>query len=127
MLGYRSQRGGAGLQSVKRSAIFGGAAERIEESWLGLCRRFDLARLEGERLANEASGQDRLLIDDLKLALHDHTRADLDAVVEIDDIVIGQANAAGRVPGADRVRLVRTVDAVHGSAEIERARTERIV
>jgi hypothetical protein len=28
---------------------------RIEETWLGLCRRFDLARLEGERLANEAT------------------------------------------------------------------------
>ena len=42
-------------------------------------------------------------------------------------VPIGQANAAGRVPGADRVRLVRTVDAVHGSAEIERPRTERIV
>ena len=60
------------------------------------------------------------------LALHDHSRADLDAVVEIDEIVIGQANAAGRVPGAT---ACGSLNRGCGTwfAEIERARTERIV
>src|SRR3989442_15053463 len=61
------------------------------------------------------------------LPLHDHGRAELDPVVEIDDVVVGQPDAAGGRCRADRVRLVRAVDTVHGVAEIESARAERIV
>ena len=57
---------------------------------------------------------------------NNHCGADFDAIVEIDDVVIGHANAARRGRCADGMRLVGTVDAVLGVAEIQRARAEWI-
>src|SRR4051812_13437879 len=62
---------------------------------------------------------------------HDDDRADLDPGVEVDDVLIGHADAARGNRRADIFRLVGAVDAEHGVAaaleEIERARAERIV
>src|SRR5262245_23186641 len=60
-------------------------------------------------------------------SLHDHGRADFDPAVEIDHVLVGQADAARRRRRTDRVRLVRAVDAVKRRAEIHRARAQRIV
>jgi len=46
------------------------------------------------------------------LAQNDHAGADLDAVVEVHDVLVGHANAAGRDRRADRLRFIRAVDAV---------------
>ena len=59
-------------------------------------------------------------------AHHDDLRADLHAAVEVDHVVVEQAEAARRHRLSDRLRLVRAVDAVERGAEIHRARTERI-
>src|SRR3954447_23148219 len=59
------------------------------------------------------------------LAQH-HLGADRDAVVEVGDVNIDQAEAARRNFGADRVRPIGAVDAVHRAPEIHRARAERV-
>src|SRR6266567_8146718 len=41
---------------------------------------------------------------------HDHLGADIDAAVEVGDVVIGEADAAGRHAGADGGRRVGAVD-----------------
>ena len=53
--------------------------------------------------------------------------ADPGAAVEVDDVVVGHADAAGRHRLADRVGLVRAVDAIERAGEVHRARAERIV
>src|SRR5947208_15551053 len=55
-----------------------------------------------------------------------HTRADLHAAVEILDVVVGQADAAGRHVLADRRGLIGAVDAVERLAGVEGARAKRI-
>jgi hypothetical protein len=50
----------------------------------------------------------------------------MDAVVEVDDVVIGQADAARRCRGADGLGLVRAVDSVERISEIHGARPERV-
>src|SRR5271157_1417979 len=64
------------------------------------------------------SERDRLLDDDL--------RSDRHAIIEIGDVLVDEAEAAGRDGVADRLRLVGAVDAVDGLAEIHRPRAERI-
>src|SRR5215831_7094766 len=59
--------------------------------------------------------------------LHDDRRADPDPVVEIDHVLIGQADAARRYRLPDLVGLVRTVNAIEARAEIDRACPHRIV
>ena len=59
--------------------------------------------------------------------LDDDARADLDAVVKIDDVVIGHPDASRRDRLTDRIRLVRAMDAVERAAEIHGARAERIL
>src|SRR5712692_6870852 len=59
-------------------------------------------------------------------AQHYDLGADLDASVEIDHVVIRHAETSRRRRGADRLRLVRAVDAVERGAEIHGARAERI-
>src|SRR5436190_13785712 len=49
---------------------------------------------------------------DARSLLHDDSRADRHAIVEIDDILIAHAEAAGGHRLPDRLRLVRAVDAV---------------
>jgi hypothetical protein len=51
----RTLAGAVGTAEKRQIRTLKARGHRIEESWLGLCRRFDLARLEGERLANEAT------------------------------------------------------------------------
>src|SRR6185437_15120241 len=57
---------------------------------------------------------------------HDHPGADVDAGIEIGDVLIGEADAAGRDMRADRLRRVGAVNAIDGAAEIHRARAERV-
>src|SRR5262249_4114304 len=57
---------------------------------------------------------------------HDHLGADADPTVEVDDVLVGHAEAARRHRLADGFRLVRSMDAIERGAEIHRARTERI-
>src|SRR5579862_7607076 len=61
------------------------------------------------------------------LLVDDDQRADLHAVVEVDDVVIGEPDAARRYGLPDRPRLRRSVDAVKRVTDIDGARTERIV
>jgi hypothetical protein len=58
---------------------------------------------------------------------HDDFRANLGAVIEIFYVAVRHSYATGRNGGADRFRLVRTVDAVVARAEIKRARAQRVV
>ena len=64
--------------------------------------------------------------DSPELLLNNHCGADFGAIVEIDNVVIGHADAARRGRCADGMRLVGAVDAVLGVAEIQRARAEWI-
>src|SRR5688572_21639782 len=82
----------------------------------------------------DADGRDQPGHDDCRsseidpaLMLHDHRGADLHPIIEVDDILVGQAEAARRHRLSDGIRLVRAMDAVERGAEIERPRTERIV
>src|SRR5258707_13929853 len=63
----------------------------------------------------------------LPLSEDDHLRADLDPVVEVDHVLVEHADAARRYRVADRVRLVRAVDAVERGAEIHDARAELVL
>ena len=58
---------------------------------------------------------------------HDHGGADGDPLVEVLDVVVGHAEAAGRLRLTDRIRIVRAVDAIERAAEIHGPRAERIV
>src|SRR6185437_7802344 len=58
---------------------------------------------------------------------HHDLRADLYAIVEVDDIGVAHADAAGRHVLTDRPGLVRAVDTVQRRAEIHRARAQGIV
>ena len=60
------------------------------------------------------------------LRQHDHLGADLHAAVQVDHVVIGQADAAARHVLADGGRIVGAVDAIDGAADIHGARAERI-
>ena len=58
---------------------------------------------------------------------HDDGGADLDAIVEVDHVLVAQADAARRDLVTDGPGLVGAVDAVERRAEIKRARAERVV
>src|SRR5262249_34725351 len=62
-----------------------------------------------------------------QLLNHDHLRADLHPGVQIDDILVAHADAAGRDLRTDGPRLVGTMDAIKRRAEVQRTRSERIV
>src|SRR3954451_22862081 len=57
---------------------------------------------------------------------HDDLGADIDAAVEIDDVLVAHADAARGDVGADGPGFVGAVDTVKRRAEIHRARAERI-
>src|ERR1700730_7341761 len=57
---------------------------------------------------------------------HYYGRADFDPIIEVDDIVVAQSNAPRSSGGADGVRLVRAMDAIHGIAQVHCACAERI-
>src|SRR5262245_22485700 len=61
-----------------------------------------------------------------RLLLHDHLGADRHAVIEIDDLVVDQTEAAGRHRVSDCIRRIGAMDAIDCVAEIERAGTEWI-
>src|SRR5215208_4830488 len=58
--------------------------------------------------------------------LDDHRGADPHPVIQIDDIRVGHTKTAGRIGLADRLFLVRTVNAIEGGTEIHRAGAERV-
>ena len=66
----------------------------------------------------------------IPLRRHDHLRSRRHAVVEIDNVLVDQADAAGRDVGADQPGLDRAVQAEVGvgaaAVEIERAGAERV-
>src|SRR3974390_2507512 len=62
----------------------------------------------------------------LRLLPYDHLGPDGNTIVEIGDVVVHQAEAAGGNLGADRVGAVGAVDAVDGGSEIHGAGAERI-
>src|SRR3954451_20264568 len=60
-------------------------------------------------------------------ALHDDPRSDARTAVEVDPIVVGHPDAAGRDRLADRLRLVRAMDAVKRAGQIHGAGAEWVV
>src|SRR5216684_2205810 len=62
-----------------------------------------------------------------RLVFDDNRRSNEDAVVEISHVVVGHAEAARRYRLADRLRLVRTVNAIKRRSEIHGAGAERVV
>src|ERR1700756_317545 len=62
----------------------------------------------------------------LRLLPYDYLGSDGDPIVEIGDVVVHKAEAAGGHLGADRVGAVGAVDAVDGGSEIHGAGAERI-
>src|ERR1700732_1247273 len=62
-----------------------------------------------------------------RLVLHYHGGTDRDAVIEIGDVVVGHAEAAGGYRLADGFRLVGAMDAVQRRSKIHRPRPERVV
>src|SRR5260370_23854763 len=69
----------------------------------------------------------QVLVPGAALVPHDHGGANGDAVVEIGDVFVGHAEAAGRYRLADRLRLVGACNAIKRRAEIHGARAEPIV
>jgi hypothetical protein len=88
-------------------------------------------RARPPRLTNRAAAGSRILLRFRRLGTNltqnDHASAHLDAVVEVHDVLVGHANAAGRDRLADRLRFIRAVDAKKRTAKIYCPRTERIV
>src|SRR5260221_11917862 len=68
----------------------------------------------------------QVLVPGAALVPHDHGGANGDAVVEIGDVFVGHAEAAGRYRLADRLRLVRAVNAIKRRAQIHGAGAERV-
>src|SRR3954449_4116058 len=60
-------------------------------------------------------------------AHHNHPRSDAHAVVKVDHVLVGHADAAGGNRLPDRLRLVRAVATIERRAEIQGARAKRIV
>src|SRR5262249_14093790 len=61
------------------------------------------------------------------LLLHDHRRADLHAVVKIDNVVVRESEAARRHCLPDGLGLVRAMELLERAAEMERARSDGFV
>ena len=61
-----------------------------------------------------------------RLRQNDRFGADLHAIVEVDHVVVGEANAAARYLLADGGWIVGAMDAIFGAAELHGARAERI-
>jgi len=83
-----------------------GLLEQARSPWL-MCR----PQLRGHRIPSRQ---------------HNYAGAHRHPPVKVLDILIGQANAAGRHETADSWRLIGTVDAVFSIAQIHRARPERV-
>ena len=57
---------------------------------------------------------------------HHHARANLDAGVQVRDVLVGEPDAARGYEGPDGGRLIGAVNAINGVTEIKRARAERV-
>jgi hypothetical protein len=57
---------------------------------------------------------------------HHHARANLDAGVQVRDVLVGEPDAARGDEGPDSGRLIGAVNAINGVAKIKRARAERV-
>src|SRR5206468_8979418 len=79
------------------------------------------SQFQGNGSAGEAGSQLQF-----RLLPDNHLGADRDTLVEIGDVGVDQAEAAGRDGGADGVRPVGAVDTVDGGAEVHRARADRV-
>src|SRR6202022_760861 len=77
--------------------------------------------------ANGRSIGAAVLVSSGKKSDHDDPRADIDAAVQIDHVLIAHPDAAGRDVGADGPGLVGTVDAIERRSQIHRAGAERIL
>src|SRR5215470_9126672 len=77
--------------------------------------------LSQELLGNDQAKRKPALLQ-LGLLPDDDLGANRHAVIEIGDVAVDEAEAAGGDGGADRVRTVGAVDAIHRGAEIHRAR-----
>src|SRR5258705_4463546 len=69
----------------------------------------------------------QVLVPGAALVPHDHGGPNGDAVVEIGDVFVGHAEASGRHRLADRVRLVRAVNAIKRRAQIHGAGADGII
>src|SRR6266404_777656 len=61
-----------------------------------------------------------------RLLPHDNLGADRNTLIEVGHVGVDQPETAGRDGGADRIRPIGAVDVINGSAEIHRARSQRI-
>ena len=113
----------------ERAILFGQTAQSVERTAHGdsamrqsLARKY--LRAAGARLLEfcRICRTERVI----SVLPHDDARADRHAVVEVDHVVVDQAEAAGRDRVADRLRRVGAVDAVDRLAEIHGAGAERI-
>src|ERR1700688_5064245 len=57
---------------------------------------------------------------------YDYFCANSNPGIEISDVLVGQANAAGRNPRSNRFRSIGVVNAIHGSAKIHGVSAKRI-
>src|SRR6266851_4426045 len=128
MAGISADADGGG--TTASNAIAANATANIRRAWEDRSR----ALIANDAAASCACAQGlirhlpaQVLVRGAALVFHDHGGADGDATIEIGDVVIGHAEAAGGYRLADRLRLVGTVDAVKRGAQIHGPRSERIV
>src|ERR1700719_3710350 len=62
----------------------------------------------------------------LRLLPNDYLGPDRNSLVEVDDVAIDQAEAAGRHRASDGLRLIGAVNAIYRRTKIKRARTHWI-
>src|SRR5580693_6236509 len=87
-------------------------------------RMICLSQIINKSAGTEEESRPRWL--QFRLLLHDHLGAHGYAVIEVGDVGIDQAEAAGGDLGADRIGAVGAVDTIDGGAEIHGARPERV-
>src|SRR6266576_4997794 len=89
-----------------------------------------MIRKSGHRFSLATNAETRLRGDHArtnKLVPDHHRRPDEDAAIEVGDVLIGHAEAAGGDRLSDRLRLVRAVNAIERRTEIDRAGAKRVV
>src|SRR6266404_842406 len=119
-----------GGETTASNAIAATATANIRRAWENRSR----ALIANDAAASAAHAQGlirrlpaQVLVLGAALVLHDHRGADGDAAIEIGDVLIGHAEAAGGYRLADGFGLVGTVDAIKRGAQIHGPRPERVV
>src|SRR5260370_36754786 len=128
MAGISAADDGGG--TTASNAIVTNATANIRRAWEDQSG----ALIAGDAAASDAHAQglirhlpSQVLVRGAALVSHDHRGADGDAAIEIGDVVIGHAEAAGGYRLADGLRLVGTVDAVERGNQVHGPRPERVV